>query len=76
MTNNTNSLKLNLASERIDRPRFLQGTVITTRSLVTDENGVAWWVDPDKRLVERLSVGMTDAGHPMTFSEDEALTRS
>lgn len=35
-------------------PSFGLGTVITGASLVTDRSGVAWWVDPQARIIRRV----------------------
>lgn len=34
-------------------PKFKPGTVIECPSLVIDENGVAWWVNPQNVLIRR-----------------------
>ena len=40
----------------IGKPYFDPGLIVTARSLVTDTNGVGWWVDPDDNSLKRAVV--------------------
>jgi hypothetical protein len=39
-------------------PNFEAGSVICAVSLVTDKNGVCWWVDPEKKTVKKASANV------------------
>lgn len=38
------------------RPMFTKGTTVTEPSLVVDEHGVAWWVEPNSRQIYPVAV--------------------
>jgi hypothetical protein len=36
-------------------PRFVPGTIVTSRSLVVDGEGTAWWICPDGMTCSKVS---------------------
>jgi len=40
------------AEKQKSKPRFEAGLIITARSLIVDNNNVAWWVDPDAGTIK------------------------